>query len=257
LPRNDFQPTIYLAWWFSSSVNFSSKWEIFMANLLVIGGTKGIGQALTQSLISQHHQVFFAARNPMQFEGASFVELDVTQEIGNQFNELPDTLDGVVYCPGSINLKPFARLSSADFIKDLQINLLGAVNCLQALHSRLKKAEQASVVLFSSIAATRGIPFHTSIAASKSAVEGLTRSLAAEWAPSIRVNCVAPSLTQTPLAEKLTNTAEKIEAAAQRHPLKRIGQPEEIAALASFFIVTSIKLDDGAGNACGWRDEWY
>ncbi|RYY73284.1 MAG: SDR family oxidoreductase [Gammaproteobacteria bacterium] len=207
-----------------------------MANLLVIGGTKGIGQALTQSLINQRHQVFFAARNKAELEGASFVELEVTQEINDQFNGLPDVLDGVVYCPGSINLKPFARLSSADFLKDLQINLLGAVNCLQALHSRLKKAEHASVVLFSSVAATRGMPFHASIASSKAAVEGLTKSLAAEWAPAIRVNCVAPSLTQTPLAEKLTNTAEKIENAAQKHPLNRIGQPEEIAALANFLL---------------------
>ena len=207
-----------------------------MANFLVIGGTKGIGYSLTQSLINQNHQVFFAARNQIELEGASFIELDVTQEIGNQFNDLPDVLDGVVYCPGSINLKPFSRLSSADFLKDLQINLLGAVSCLQALHPRLKKSEQASVVLFSSIAATRGMPFHASIASSKAAVEGLTKSLAAEWAPSIRVNCIAPSLTQTPLAEKLTNTAEKIENAAQKHPLKRIGQPEEIAALANFLL---------------------
>lgn len=207
-----------------------------MANFVVIGGSKGIGRALTRSLVADQHQVFFTARNSVEIEGANFLELDVMQEINNQFNDLPDVLDGVVYCPGSINLKPFARISAADFLKDLQINLLGAVNCLQALHPRLKKADQASVVLFSSIAATRGMPFHTSIAASKAAVEGLTKSLASEWAPNIRVNCIAPSLTQTPLAEKLTNSPEKIEAAAQKHPLKRIGQPEEIAALAKFLL---------------------
>jgi len=207
-----------------------------MANFLIIGGTKGIGHALTQSLIKQNHQVFFAARNQIELERASFIELDVTQEVNSQFDDLPDVLDGVVYCPGSINLKPFTRLSSADFLRDLQINLLGAVTCLQALHPRLKKSEQASVVLFSSVAATRGMAFHASIAASKAAVEGLTKSLAAEWAPAIRVNCVAPSLTQTSLAEKLTNTAEKIETAAQKHPLKRIGQPDEIAALANFLL---------------------
>lgn len=207
-----------------------------MANFVVIGGSKGIGKALTQSLVADKHQVFFTARNQVEIEGASFLELDITQEITNQFNGLPDVLNGVVYCPGSINLKPFARISSADFLKDLQINLLGAVNCLQALHTRLKKADQASVVLFSSVAATRGMPFHASIAASKAAVEGLTKSLASEWAPGIRVNCIAPSLTQTPLAEKLTNSPEKIEAATQKHPLKRIGQPEEIAALAKFLL---------------------
>ena len=207
-----------------------------MANFVVIGGSKGIGKALTQSLVADKHQVFFTARNQVEIEGASFLELDITQEITNQFNGLPDVLNGVVYCPGSINLKPFARISSADFLKDLQINLLGAVNCLQALHARLKKADQASVVLFSSVAATRGMPFHASIAASKAAVEGLTKSLASEWAPGIRVNCIAPSLTQTPLAEKLTNSPEKIEAAAQKHPLKRIGQPEEVAALAKFLL---------------------
>lgn len=207
-----------------------------MANFLIIGGTKGIGRALVEQLLKADHQVFVIARNPVDIPGSHLFEADITDDISSIINKLPDTLDGLVYCPGSITLKPFNRLTTEDFLQDFQINLLGAVRCLQAAQSHLKKSQNASVVLFSSVAAQTGMPYHASIAASKAAIEGLTKSLAAEWAPAIRVNCIAPSLTQTSLAEKLTNTLEKIEAAAQKHPLKRIGQPEEIASLANFLL---------------------
>jgi NAD(P)-dependent dehydrogenase (short-subunit alcohol dehydrogenase family) len=207
-----------------------------VANFLIAGGSKGIGRSLVEQLLKADHQVFVLARNVVDIPGCHYFEADFTSDISNIINQLPDTLNGLVYCPGSITLKPFNRLSPEDFLQDFQINLLGAVRCLQAAQSRLKKSSNASVVLFSSVAAQTGMPYHASIAASKAAIEGLTKSLAAEWAPSIRVNCIAPSLTQTSLAEKLTNTAEKIEAAAQKHPLKRIGQPEEIASLAHFLL---------------------
>jgi 3-oxoacyl-[acyl-carrier protein] reductase len=210
--------------------------EIFVANFLIAGGSKGIGRCLVEQLFGADNQVFVIARNPVDIPGCHFFEADFTSDISNVINQLPDTLDGMVYCPGSITLKPFNRLSLEDFLQDFQINLLGAVRCLQAVQSRLKKSQNASAVLFSSIAAQTGMPYHASIAASKAAIEGLTKSLAAEWAPSIRVNCIAPSLTQTSLAEKLTNTPEKIETAAQKHPLKRIGQPDEIASLAAFLL---------------------
>ena len=152
---------------------------------------------------------------------------------------LPEVLDGLVYCPGSINLKPFARLSIEDFLSDLSVNLLGAVRSLQVVAPRLKKSSCASVVLFSSVAATLGMPYHASIASSKAAVEGLVKSLAAEWAPHIRVNAIAPSLTDTSLTEKLLNSADKIEAAIKRHPLQKIGNATDIAALASFLLSPS------------------
>lgn len=205
-----------------------------MSNILVIGGTKGIGAALVKRLANQH-QVFVWARTATDIEG---VQVTVNNPVAAvpDVSDLPEVLDAVVYCPGSINLKPFARLSTEDFLQDFSINLLGAVRSLQLLTPRLKKSPQASVVLFSSVAATCGMPYHASIAASKAAVEGFVRSLAAEWAPHIRVNAIAPSLTATPLAEKWVNSPEKIEAAAKRHPLQRIGAADEIAALAEFLI---------------------
>ncbi len=214
-----------------------------MSNILVIGGTKGIGAALVRRLVNQH-QVFVWARTATDIEG---VQVTVNNPVDSvpDTSGLPEVVDAVVYCPGSINLKPFARLSVEDFLQDFSINVVGAVRSLQLLTPRLKKSPQASVVLFSSVAATCGMPYHASIAASKAAVEGLVRSLAAEWAPHIRINAIAPSLTATPLTEKLTNSPEKIESAAKRHPLQRIGDVDEMAALAEFLISPSAAFITG------------
>lgn len=205
-----------------------------MKQFLVVGGTSGIGLALVRALVAQGHGVHVWARTPTRIDGAQVVANDAVVSLN--VNSLPEQLDGFVYCPGSINLKPFHRLSADDFAHDWQVNVMGAVNCLQAVLPKLKKAEQASVVLFSTVAVGVGMPFHASIASAKGAVEGLTRSLAAEWAPKIRVNAVAPSLTKTPLAEKLLATEEKVEAAAKRHPLQQVGSPEDIAAMATFLL---------------------
>lgn len=205
-----------------------------MKQYLVVGGTSGVGLSVTQALVRQGHSVLVWARNPATIEGVQLVVNDVTGDLDLSF--LPDELNGVIYCPGTINLKPFHRLTAEDFARDWQINVMGAVTTLQAVLPRLKKAEQASVVLFSTVAVSLGMTFHASIASAKGAVEGLTKSLAAEWAPKIRVNAIAPSLTQTPLAEKLLANEEKIEAAAKRHPLQKIGSPEDIAAMAIFLL---------------------
>jgi NAD(P)-dependent dehydrogenase (short-subunit alcohol dehydrogenase family) len=158
--------------------------------------------------------------------------------VGTAFDALPDVLHGLVYCPGSIKLRPFERVPVEDFRADFELNVLGAVQVLQATIKRLKKAEGgASVVLFSTVAAAVGMSFHTSIATAKAAVEGLTRALAAEYAASnVRVNCLAPSLTDTPLAAALLNTPEKAEAGAKRHPLQRVGRPDDLASMAAFLL---------------------
>jgi 3-oxoacyl-[acyl-carrier protein] reductase len=151
--------------------------------------------------------------------------------------DLPEVIHGVVYCPGSINLRPFNRLTAQDFLNDFQQNVLGAIAVIQYLLPRLKKADGASIVLFSTVAVKIGMPFHASIAAAKGAVEGLAKSLAAELATSkIRVNVIAPSLTDTPLASALLSSDEKREAAAKRHPLNSIGSADEIGQLVAFLI---------------------
>ena len=206
-----------------------------MSHYLIVGGTRGIGAALTAQLIGEGHKVTIWARNAADVAGAQCIVSNPAQNTPD-LTGLPDVLDGLVYCPGSINLKPFARLSAEDFLQDFQINLLGAVRSLQSVAPLLKKSNQASVVLFSTVAATLGMPFHASIASSKAAVEGLVKSLAAEWAPTIRVNGIAPSLTNTSLAEKLLNTPEKIDAAAKRHPLQKVGEAKDVAAMAAFLL---------------------
>ena len=152
------------------------------------------------------------------------------------FPVLDETIDGLVYFPGTINLKPFHRLSSEEFMHDYQINALGAVCFIQYYLLQLKQSTNPSIVLFSSVAAQQGMPFHTSIAMSKSAVEGLTRALAADLAPKVRVNCIAPSLTNTPLAERLINTPEKTEALQKRNPLQKIGSTSELAQAVIFLL---------------------
>ena len=159
--------------------------------------------------------------------------------------EIPEVLDGLVYCPGTINLKSFHRLTEEEFLNDFQVNLLGATRALQLALPALKKSPSASVVLFSTIAVKCGMPFHASIAAAKGAVEGLTRSLAAEWAPKIRVNAIAPSLTDTRLAASLLGDEKRREAAAERHPLKSIGQPEHVAEIVAYLLSDSAKFTTG------------
>jgi NAD(P)-dependent dehydrogenase (short-subunit alcohol dehydrogenase family) len=210
-----------------------------MKSFLVVGGTSGIGLELVKILSAQGHQMVVISRNGNAVENLPNVQhlsMDIrTEELPE--TALPDVLDGVAYCPGSINLKPFRSLKSDAFLDDFQINVLGAVKVLQASQKALQKAaEPSSVVLFSTVAVAQGMPYHASVAAAKGAVEGLTKSLAAEWAPSTRVNCIAPSLTDTPMAARLLNSDEKKSAAAARHPLRKIGKAEDIAALASFLL---------------------
>lgn len=205
-------------------------------NILIIGGSSGIGRALAVELASSGDVVHLASRHEGEPIGASakFQTYDVTDKDATL--ELPEKLDGLVYCPGTINLKPFGRLSDDDFQHELDVNYLGAVRAIRQAQAALKKADHASIVLFSTVAVQTGLPFHASISGAKGAVEGLTRSLAAEFSPKIRVNCLALSLTDTPLAGNLLSSDDKRKASADRHPLKRIGDAGEVAKTAAFLL---------------------
>lgn len=207
--------------------------------ILIVGGGSGIGAALVDRLLRQGLSVAATARDPATIAprpGLTVQRFDASASEGEL--EVPETLDGVVYAPGTITLKPFHRLTREDFAREMEVNFFGAVRVLQQALPALKPAPggSASVVLFSSVAATTGMPFHASIGSAKAAVEGLIRSLAAEWAPRIRVNGIAPSLTNTPLAAGLLGSGEKVEAAAKRHPLQRLGDPADVAEAVAFLL---------------------
>lgn len=209
-----------------------------MQNQVIIGASSGMGRALAQLLVNEGHRVYgtFNKTTENRPEGLTgYTHLNVLDE-NPDFSFLPENIDGLLYCPGAVNLKPFARIKPEDFISDYQLQLVGAVKVVQACLPKLKNSSQASVVLFSTVAVQTGFNFHSLVASSKGAVEGLTKALAAEFAPKIRVNCIAPSITNTPLAGTLLNTDEKKDANAQRHPLKKIGQPEDLANLAAFLL---------------------
>ena len=209
-----------------------------MENYLIIGGSSGIGQELANQLAAAGKQVYatYNKKEPVQQNSTiRYYPLNVL-DATSSVDFLPEELSGLVYCPGSISLRPFERIKPADFEADFKLQVVGAVKLIQMVLPRLKKAANSSIVLFSTVAVQTGLPFHTQIAASKGAIEGLTKALAAELAPKIRVNCIAPSLTDTPLAASLLNTEQKVEANAQRHPLKRIGTAADIANMAGFLL---------------------
>lgn len=207
-----------------------------MKNIVIIGGSHGIGLSLVKEL-EGNHNVFVASRTNENLNGlnVTHIPFDVLTDTLDA-SQLPEQIDGFVYCPGSINLRPFKGLKVESFEQDMQINFFGAVKTIQTILPQLTAAGQSSVVLFSSVAASMGMPFHTSIAAAKGAVEGFAKALAAEYASKIRVNVIAPSLTQTPLADKFLNNETKQEKASERHPMKRFGQPEDLSKMAVFLL---------------------
>lgn len=207
-----------------------------MKNILLIGGSYGIGLAIIKELENKNN-VFVASRTSESIDhlNVTHIPFDVTTDILD-VSKLPAVIDGLVYCPGSINLRPFKGLKMETFESDMQINFFNMVKVVQQLLPQLTASNQASIVLFSSVAASMGMPFHTSVAAAKGAIEGFAKALAAEYAPKIRVNVIAPSLTNTPLADKFLNNETKQEKSAERHPLKRFGQPEDLAQMANFLL---------------------
>ena len=205
-------------------------------NIVLIGGSKGIGLSITE-LLQDDHNLFVASRTTGELDTSlvTHLEFAVQKDDITSLN-LPDQIDGLVFCPGSINLKPFKMLKPSDFEEDININFMSLVKAVHALLPKLKKSEQASLVFFSTVAVKVGMPFHTSVAAAKGAIEGFAKALAAEYAPTFRVNVIAPSLTDTPLAAQLLNNDKKREKMNDRHPLKRVGTTEDIAAIAKFLL---------------------
>jgi NAD(P)-dependent dehydrogenase (short-subunit alcohol dehydrogenase family) len=209
-----------------------------MANYLIIGASSGIGKAIALQLaIAGNHVYGTFNKNEIQPDhpNIKYFRLNVPDENGT-FDFLPEILNGVVYCPGSINLRPFERIKPDDFTKDYNLQVVGAIKVIQAVISKLKASENAALIFFSTVAVQIGLPYHSQVSASKGAIEGLTKALAAEYAPKIRVNCIAPSLTDTPLAASFLNSEQKKESNEQRHPLKRIGTAQDIANLAAFLL---------------------
>lgn len=209
-----------------------------MRNYLVIGGGSGIGKALVEKLSQKDDvQIYAASRNIDEAELPSKVKritYDVLKD--DNLEGLPDDIHGFAYCPGSINLQPFKRFSVDDLRQELELNYLGAVKVLHQVVDSLKRTKSGSVVFFSTVAVQMGLPFHSAVSASKGALEGLVRSLAAEYAPRVRFNAIAPSLTDTPLAANLLSSDKKRENNAERNPMKKIGEPKDIANMAAYLL---------------------
>ncbi|MCM4164489.1 MULTISPECIES: SDR family NAD(P)-dependent oxidoreductase [unclassified Arenibacter] len=204
-----------------------------MKTIVVIGGSKGIGKAIVKTFLGTHKVINISRSSPEEsHSNLTHMGCDILKD------ELPEIniMDALVYCPGSINLKPFTRLSLEDFREDYEINVIGAVKALHKYLDVLKKADHPSILIFSTVASKLGMPYHASIAASKSGVEGLVKSLGAELAPKIRINAIAPTVTDTPLASKLLRNEKMVENIKERHPLKKYLSPKEVAEMAEFLL---------------------
>ena len=204
-----------------------------MRKILIVGGSRGIGNALLSRLVEENI-IINISRIPPSLSHVNLTHYTCDVLI----DELPnmEEVDSIVYCPGSINLKPISRLKLDDFRSDFEINVIGAVKTIQQYLPQLKRGNKPSIVLFSTVATTLGMPFHASVAAAKSAVEGLVKSLGAELAPTIRINAIAPTVTDTELASKILRNEKMIDMITERHPLKKFLNPEEVADMAEFLI---------------------
>lgn len=205
-----------------------------MKTTLIIGASSAVGKALAQIAINEGNKVITLSRTAPEIAGTTSFIYDLLDP--QSIPTIDGPIDQLIYCPGTINLKPFRSLKQEDFQQDLNINVLGAIQVIQHFLPNLLASSSASVVLFSTVAVQVGMPYHASIAVSKGAIEGLTRSLAAEYASKIRFNCIAPSLTDTPLAGRLLSSPEKKVANGERHPMKRVGEASDLAEMAAFLM---------------------
>ena len=214
-----------------------------MKTILLIGASSAVAKEVAKQLKTQGQTIISISRSEPEAPFDIFHQHDVSSD--DSMPIVDTCIDGLVYFPGTINLKPFQSLKGPNFLEDFQINVLGAIKSIQSYSKNLALSESASIILYSTVAVQTGMPFHASVAASKGAIEGLTRSLAAEFAPKIRVNCIAPSLTNTPMASRLLSSPEKIEASALRHPLKKIGDPKDLANMTIFLLSDASKWMTG------------
>ena len=204
-----------------------------MKTIVIIGGSKGIGKAISTVMLDENCVINISRSQPeFSHRNLTHYNCDILTD------DLPniEKVDTLIYCPGSINLKPFERLKIEDFKNDYEINFIGAVKAIQKYLPNLKETDNANILLFSTVASKLGMPFHTSVASVKSAIEGLVKSLAAEYAPKIRINAIAPTVTDTTLASKLLRNDRQKEQMIERHPLKKYLNPEEVAQMAVFLI---------------------
>jgi NAD(P)-dependent dehydrogenase (short-subunit alcohol dehydrogenase family) len=201
--------------------------ESMTKNYVVVGGSSGIGLGIVKQLASRGDQVVVYSRTIGGLEGVANVTHVVADVTHGDFDgsDLPESIDGLVYCPGSLNLKSFKSLKPEVFREDFEVNVVGAVKVIQAALPALKKSGNSSVVLFSTVA-----------------VEGLTRTLAAELSPATRVNCVAPALTDTPLTKRFFSSEEKIAAMGEKYPLQRTGTIDDFVGVTDFLL----------GESSGW-----
>ena len=204
-----------------------------MRHILIIGGTKGIGKAIIDLLIEEN-KITCMSRNVSDYNHNNYnhIQLDATLD---NFPDL-EKIDSLVYCPGSINLKPISTLSIEDFRNDFELNVIGAVKSIKKYLPLLKKGENPSILLFSTVATKLGMPYHASVSASKSAIDGIVKTLGAELAPKIRINAIAPTITNTELASKILRNEKVLENMIERHPLKKILSANEVAKMAKFLI---------------------
>lgn len=208
-----------------------------MGNYFVVGGSSGIGGQIVNDLEKDRHFIYATYHSNPQTsrENVQYHALDVRED-EMKLEDFPDQLDGVIYCPGSINLKPFNRFKVRDFADDFALQVLGAIKTINFSLSSLRKGNKPSILLFSTIAVQKGFDFHTQVSTSKGAIEGLVRSLAAEFSPVIRVNAIAPGLTDTPLASRMLSTDKKRASLNDMNPMKRVGKVSDISGLAMFLL---------------------
>ena len=211
---------------------------IHMRNYVIIGGSSGIGRELVSMLEREGANIIATYNNNIiqDRQNVKYIKFDVNTDNLN-IDNFPEEIHGLAYCPGSINLKPFQRFKNEEFIDDFKLQVIGATKIIQLLLPKIKKSQDSSILFFSTVAVQSGFSFHSQVAISKGAIEGLTRSLAAELAPTIRVNAVAPSLTNTDLAIRFLNTEEKVNQQSEKNPLKKIGDVKDIAE-AAFYLLT-------------------
>lgn len=210
-----------------------------MKNILVIGGSKGIGREIVNSQLEKGNYCYNFSRTESGINNQNLTE----EKIDILSDDLPniENIDSVIYCPGSINLKPILQLKEEDFVNDFNINVLGAIKTVKTYLNNLKKGDDPSLLFFSTVAVGQGMPFHSSVSVAKAGIEGLTKSLAAELAPSIRVNCIAPTITRTDMAQRILRNEKIEENIANKHPLKKICEAKDISDMADFLISHNAK----------------